>query len=166
MLKKFCTILLLCLISALAFAQTAQKQVLSEKDINGFITNYEHIMDAIDNLGDKYDYLFEGIDPNGGFESLIKMRSIKVPSEVQDILKKNGLGENGFEKVMVIIMGTGVILMEEDLESLTAEAGSDPKIAEYLNQARGGIKTLKDSINSKDLALITSKKNELFATLK
>ncbi|MCL2704998.1 MAG: hypothetical protein FWE72_02190 [Spirochaetaceae bacterium] len=166
MSKKITTILLFCLICTFAFAQTAQKQILSEKDINGFINNYEQIMDAIDNLGDKYDYLFEGIDPNGGFESLIKMRSIKVPAEVQDILKKNGLGDNGFEKVMVIIMGTGVILMEDDLDSLAAEAATDPKIKEYLKQARDGIKTLKDSINSKDLDLISSKKNELFSTLK
>ncbi|MCL2480529.1 MAG: hypothetical protein FWF38_02345 [Spirochaetaceae bacterium] len=165
MLKKLSAILLFCLISALAFAQTAPKQVLSEKDINSFIVNYKQIMEAFDLLGDKYDHIFEGIDTSEGFSAMIKMRSVKVPEEIQNILKKNGLGDNGFEKAMVIIQGTGAILVEEDLENLNAEAGKDPRISEYIKEARAGIKPLKDSINSKDLDLIKSKKAELFKVL-
>ena len=165
MLKKISTILLFCLISSLAFAQTAPKQVLSEKDINGFIKNYEQIMVAFDELGDKYDSLFADIDTSDGFNAMIKMRSIAVPAEIQDILKKNGLGDNGFEKAMVIIQGVGIIMMEEDFDSLNAEAVKDPKIAEYVKEAREDIKVLKDSIHTKDLALITNKKEELFKLL-
>ncbi len=165
MLKKLSTIILFCLIGSFAFAQTAPKQVLSEKDINNFIVNYKQIMAAFDALGDKYNYLFKDVEAKPGFESVIKMRSIAVPEEVQAILKKNGLGDNGFEKAMVIIQGTGVIFMEEDLNSLTNEAGSDPQITEYLKQARNGIKPLKDSINSKDFVLLNNKKDELFKLL-
>ena len=165
MLKKLSAILLFSLISSLAFAQTAPKQVLSEKDVNGFITNYEQIMLAFDEIGDKYDYIFEGIDANDGFSAMIKMRSIAVPAEIQDILKKNGLGDNGFEKAMVIIQGVGVILMEEDFESLDAETAADPKIKEYIKQARADMKVLKDSIHSKDFALLTKKKDELLQLL-
>jgi hypothetical protein len=165
MLKKLSVILLFCLISALAFAQTAPKQVLSEKDINNFIANYEQIMAAFDAMGDKYDYLFKEVSEAPGFESIIKMRSIAVPAEIQDILRKNGLGDNGFEKAMIIIQGTGVIYMEEDIDSLTAETGKDPKMEEYLKEARAGVEPLKKSINSKDLDLIKNKKVELFELL-
>jgi len=166
MLKRLSIILLFCLVGVFAFAQTAAKQVLSEKDITSFITNYKQIMVAFDTLGDKYDHLFEGIDPNGGFESMVKMRSIKVPAEIEDILRKNGLGNNGFEKSMIIIQGVGVLLMEEDLDMLTADAASkDPKIAASIKEAREGMKILKDSINSKDIDLINKKKEELFTLI-
>lgn len=169
MLKKLSTIILFCLIGALAFAQPAApapKQLLSEKEINSFITNYKQIMAAFDTLGNKYDHLFKDIDEKGGFESLLKMRKIAAPAEIQDVFKKNGLGNNGFEKAMVIIQGTMVILMEDDINSIEAEAGKDPKIAASIKEAKDEIKPLKDSINSKDLALLSNKKDELFKLLK
>ena len=165
MLKKSTIIVLFCMISSFAFAQTAPKQVLSEKDLNGFIANYEKIMAAFDEIGDKYDDLFKGLDEGNGFSGLIKMRSIAVPQEIQDVLKKNGLGDNGFEKAMVIIQGFGVIGMEEDFDSLSEEAAKDPKIADYVKEARKDLKVLKDSIHTKDLALIANKKEELFNLL-
>jgi len=165
MLKKLSVILFFCLISSLAFAQTAPKQVLSEKDITGFITNYQKIMDALDALGDKYDHLFKELENSPVFETMIKMRTIAVPAEVQDILKKNGLGDNGFEKAMVIIQGVGVIFMEEDINSMNAEAAANPKMAEAIKEAKASIKPLKDSINAKDLALINNKKDELYKLL-
>ena len=166
MLKKLSTIILFCLISALAFAQTAPKQILSERDINNFIANYEKITEAIDTLGDKYDHIFAELeDADSEFDMLIKMRSIKMPPEIQNILKANGLGDNGFEKAMVIIQGIMVIFMEDEFASLAAESGADPEVAEYLQYVRDSIKPLKDSINSRDLALLNNKKAELLELL-
>ena len=166
MFKKLITIILFCFISALAFAQTAPKQILSEKEVNSFITNYKQIMATFDTLGSKYDYLFKDIDENGGFESLIKIRKIAAPAEIQDILRKNGLGDNGFEKAMVIMHGVMVVLMEEHINAIAAESGTDPEVAASIKEARDEIKPLKDSINSKDLALLSNKKDELFKLLK
>ena len=163
MFKKLATILLFCLISSFAFAQTAPRQVLSERDINNFIANYDRIMDAIDELGDKYDHLFAELGEADGLQALIRIRSIAVPAEIQNILINNGLGENGFEKAMVIIQAIGLIYMEEAIDGM---AGStDPGVAEYIRELRNGIKPLRDSINNNDLALINRRKAELFRLL-
>ena len=170
MFKKISIIIMLCLISSLTFAQTAPKQVLSEKDINNFITNYKKIMDAFDILDDKYSHLFDSIDENSGFEGMIKMRSIKVPAEIQDIFRKNGLGDNGFEKVLIIIQGTMVVVMEDDIKSLSEKLEANKEwaetMAESIKQSREAVKTLKNSINNRDLALINSKKDKLIEILK
>jgi hypothetical protein len=166
MLKKIIAIIVFCLISTLAFAQTAPKQVLSAGDVNNFIANYDSIMDAFDTLGDKYDYIFKEVEHIPGFEKLIRMRTIAAPAAIQDILRKNGLGDNGFEKSMVIMQGIALILMEEDLDSLEAEAKNDPEVMEHVKQAKREIKPFKDSFNTRDIALINNKKNELFELLK
>ncbi|MCL2294213.1 MAG: hypothetical protein FWC36_05050 [Spirochaetes bacterium] len=147
MLKKLSAIMLFCLISSLAFAQTAPRQILSEKDINNFIANYEQIMDAFELLEDKYGYLFDEIDGTGA-ELMVKLRSVVVPEEIQEILRKNGLGDNGFEKAMLIIQGIRLAYMEE-----------------YIKQIREAIRPLEDSIDSRDLALINSRRDELFELL-
>ena len=163
MLKKLSTTILFCLISAFVFAQTAPRQVLSEQDINNFITNYDKIMQALNVLESKYDYLLKEIGTD--FESMIKIRTIEMPPEIQNILRANGLGNNGFEKVMVIIQGLTVLQLEGDLNMLLAAGSPDPMYIEYLNQSINSLKPLKDSINSRDLALLNNRKTELFQFL-
>jgi len=162
-MKKITTILLLCFISSFAFAQAAPRQILSEQDINNFINNYDRIMDAIDELGDKYDYLFAELQEAEGFDAIIKLRSIVVPPEVQAILRSHGLGENGFEKAMVIIQGIGLLYMEDAINSMAGN--TEPGVAEYIKEIRDGIKPLKDSISNNDIALINRRKAELFRLL-
>jgi hypothetical protein len=147
------------------FAQSAPKKVLSSKDIDAFAANFETLNGDLDALGDKYESVFAADENATPAEILAKLRTTKVPPEIQSILKKNGLGENGFEKLMVITIGFSALEMESYLNDQQAQYGSSPEFQPYLDKGMTQVKELKAAIHADDLALLTAKHDVLYPLL-
>jgi hypothetical protein len=161
----FAALSLLFVAESSIFAQAAPKKVLSSKDVESFATNFEALNGDLDALGDKYDSLFATDENASPSEILIKLRSTKVPQEIQAILKKNGLGENGFEKLMIITIGFSALEMETYLNEQQAQYGNSPEIQPYIDQGMTQVKELKAAIHKDDLALLESKHDLLYPLL-
>ena len=154
----------ICLVAVSLAAQAAPKKVLSGKDIEAFIANFDGIERDMDALGEKYDEYFEAEDQDGtASPSMIiaQMRARKVPEEVKAILKKHGLGDNGFEKIIVISAGFGALEMDSSIVAQEQEYADYPEMAGYLDQAKQQTSELKASIHKDDLSLISARSNEL-----
>ena len=159
-------VLTLLLVSQAAlFAQSAPKKVLSTKDVEVFAANFETLNGDLDALGDKYESVFATDENASPAEILAKLRATKVPSEIQDILKKNGLGENGFEKLMVITIGFSALEMESYLNDQQAQYGSSSEFQPYIDKGMTQVKDLKAAIHADDLALLTAKRDLLYPLL-
>lgn len=161
----FVALSLLFVAESSMFAQAAPKKVLSSKDVESFATNFEALNGDLDALGDKYDNLFATDENASPSEILTKLRSTKVPQEIQAILKKNGLGENGFEKLMIITIGFSALEMETYLNEQQAQYGSSPEIQPYIDQGMTQVNELKAAIHKDDLALLAAKHDLLYPLL-
>lgn len=156
---------LLLVSQAALFAQSAPKKVLATKDVEAFAANFETLNGDLDALGDKYESVFATDENASPAEILAKLRATKVPSEIQDILKKNGLGENGFEKLMVITIGFSALEMESYLNDQQAQYGSSSEFQPYIDKGMTQVKDLKAAIHADDLALLTAKRDLLYPLL-
>lgn len=163
-MKKFLSfavfVLVLC---SLSVAQTtAPKKVLTAKDIDIFVAKYPAIEADFEALGDKYDDLLDTDigDPSlGSFGAAIaQARATKVPAEIAAILKKHGLGENGFEKIMVISFGFVSLEMENVVKEQVNAPGMTSEMKSYMDGALMQVNEMKASIHKDDLALIASKR--------
>lgn len=161
MKKLFSLSLLLFFVGVVAFTQTAPSKILNTSDIEVFIENHESI-DASMNILDDYldDYYGEFDGPKEMIE-LIRIK--KTPQEIQDITIANGLGPNGLEKMIVIILSVGAFNMEELFFSQGLEM-NDSFNSEYgseLQTIKEEIDSLKSSVHTDDLELIKSYYNKL-----
>jgi hypothetical protein len=165
--KLAATVALLCLAAAL-FAQAAPKKVLSAKDVDGFIKNYATIEADLEALGDKYaDFFASSEDDNEEDigKIIARTRSLEVPAEIQEVLKKNGLGENGFEKFMVITFGFYALYMESNLDGEAFLSSEDPEMKAIYDEYMTMVNGMKEAVHKDDLSLVESKEAELMAVL-
>lgn len=158
-------------------AQGAPKRVLSPKDIDAFVANFETLSEDIEAIEERYPNLFspEGTDVGDGsaepdafsvrdvspVEDLRAMRATKVPDEVDAVFKKHGLGSNGFEKYIVIVSSVGVIGVLESHDGQRAAYAEYPEMIEYLSQVKTQMEAMKAEIDPADYALVESRKSEL-----
>jgi hypothetical protein len=166
-------IMMLCLVCA-SFAQTAPKKILSAKDVDAFIANHAAIETDLEALGDKYDKYFDipGVNPapnQGGAvpdmaAEINALRATKVPAEVQSIMQKHGMGDNGFEKYIVISYGFGALYLEKMLKMQSASQAQTPEMKPYMDQAQQRVAQMKATVNSSDLALVSARLDDLAAT--
>jgi hypothetical protein len=168
MMKKLAAAVALLCVAALVFAQSEPKKVLSAKDVDGFITNYATIEADLDALGDKYAEFFNA-DTSSEEDDISKMiantRALKVPDEIQAILKKDGLGDNGFEKFMVITFGFYAIYMEMNLDAEAFLSSEDPEMKAIYDEYMAMVNNMKDAIHKDDLKVIEARKDDLLALL-
>lgn len=161
-MKKVVSLSLILFLCAAAFAQNPPR-VLAQKDVDAFVANFAAINADIDALGDKYDEFFSGGDEDAGIEQFYAaIHSSKVPAEVAAIFKKYGLGDNGFEKAMVISVGFSALESEGTLKQQIEESGMDG--AEF-EGAFGWIASIKTTLHKDDLALVNSNRDALRATM-
>jgi len=153
---------ILLLTMASLSAQTPPKKVLSSKDVDSFAANFEALNDDLDAVGGKYDDIFGSNENESPSQILAKLRTTKIPAEIQDILRKHGLGENGFEKLMTITIGFSALEMETYLNDQLAQYGSSPEVQPYIDQGMAQVKELKAAIHKDDLALLASKRDLLY----
>lgn len=147
------------------YAEDAPKKILAAKDIDAFIANFETLNADLDAVGDKYDDVFKTSEDAGPAQILKDLRKVKVPQEIKDILKKNGLGENGFEKLMVITIGFSAIEMEKYLDAQREQYAQAPDAQEFIDQSMAQVKEIKTVIHKDDLALLTNKREALYPVL-
>lgn len=148
----------------LGFAQTPKK-VLSAGDIDAFIKNFNAMEADLEALGDKYDDYFgfqEADDPDYDFvANFNKIRTIKIPAEVEAIYRKHGLGNNGLEKTMVITIGVSVVLGEQ----MMAAYADMPEAALYMDTMKAQFDLMRSIIHPDDIALVSKRATEIAAVL-
>ena len=171
--KILASILVLCLCGA-SFAQTAPKKILAAKDIDAFISNHAAIETDLEALGDKYDKYFDipGANPEASpagsvpdmAAAINALRATKVPEEVQAIMRKHGMGDNGFEKYIVISYGFGALYLEKMLKMQSASQARTPEMKPYMDQAQQSVAQMKATVDGSDLALVSARLDDLAAT--
>ena len=178
MMKKIIASVLLFSLAFASFAQTAPKKVLSAKDVDAFIANHAAIESDLEALGDKYDKYFnipgmDQEDPQNAAApgsvpdmsaAINALRATKVPAEVQAIMQKHGMGDNGFEKYIVISYGFGALYLEKMLKMQSTAQAQTPEMKPYLDQAQQSVAQMKATVHSSDLALVSARLDDLAAT--
>lgn len=155
-----------------AFAQTEPKKVLSAEDVDAFIVNQVAIQTDLEALGDKYNDYFQL--PEGDAEtaadgniadSINRLRSVKIPDEVQEIMRKHGLGDNGFEKYIVISYCFGALYFDQMINMRFSGQTLNPEMQAYMDQMKAGVEQMKASVHANDLALVSTRLADLAAVL-
>lgn len=163
---RFSLFCLLALFLPSAYAQTAPAKVLSSGDVSAYVANFQTIQDQLDALGDKYDdYFFDPFEDEEDDADLAasfrRLREVKPPAEVEAIMKKNGLGDRGFLKFVVISYCTGIAFMEASYAGYAAQYEESPEMMSYLEASMENLKAMKAVIHPADLKLVSSRLNEL-----
>jgi hypothetical protein len=172
MQKKIVFVLELVFLCCAVFAEGTPKKVLSARDVDAFIANNEAITADLDRLGDKYNDYFDvaalegsAADPAEVRMAIANLRATKVPGEVQSVFKKNGMGDNGFEKYIVIVYGYGSLYFDKMLREQLAGKPVTPEMRPYVDQAAASVDIMKASVHKDDLSLLSSRLNDLIAIL-
>lgn len=165
-MRKLVTILVLAIFAmSMATAQQSPKKVLSGKDIDVFIANYEALGADLDALEGKYDYIFEDTEELAEGDDLgatfTKLRAIEVPGEIRDIFKKHGLGANGFEKMIVITSAFQSLEMDTQVALYREQFKDNPEMAPYLDQAETQNESLRTSLHKSDMKLVEARMDDL-----
>ncbi|QQO08641.1 hypothetical protein [Breznakiella homolactica] len=161
MKRKYLLVLFIC-IGAAVFAQSGSPAaVLSAGDVDAFIKNFESIQADLEKLGPVYENFAESFDPEDNPNIMAQVQAMPVPAEIKQVFRKNGLGDNGWPKMIAILLGASAIYMEDALKSQEAEFMAVPQMAEYFEQLKLQVKMLKDSIHPSDIRLIDQRKADL-----
>ena len=161
MTKKICITVCLVLVGAFAFAQAQPRAVLSKADIDNFVKNYAAIDEVMSSLpsGDT-DIKMDDNEDIGA--SVAKARNAKIPADASAKLARLGLGNNGFEKCIVISFGTTAVFSEEMFKAF-AESGLD--MNEGGSDFMKNIAAMKAAIHINDYNLIKSRIDDLVAVM-
>lgn len=156
--------------AAPAFAETSPEKVLSPADITAYAANFTAIQEALDALGDKYDDLFPDVfdteDENADLAaSFRRLREVSPPAEITAIMKKNGLGDRGFVKFVVISYCVGISAMETAFDMYAAQYAGNAQMDTYLMESKKNMDAMKSAIHPADLALVAARQDELIPLL-
>jgi hypothetical protein len=154
---------MVCLcVSVIAFAQSQPKQVLAKADIDNFVKNFTAIQELLDAHVDDLTSVTEGMDT---FEAddmqatFAKIRSFAVPPDLKKGLSGLGMGDNGFEKIMVILYSVGIVMSDQMLQEMGVEEQEGAAIIKEQMQS------MRDCIHVADMSLIASRSEELMSIL-
>ena len=164
MLKKIFIAAFLVCIGVFAFAQAQPKAILSKADVDTFVKNYAKINEILDSYDAELSSLdtdFSGMAGKTITDMINKARNFSVSAKLRGDLAKFGLGNNGFEKCMVIIYGMTAIYMEEILKGV----GGGDNSKEVNDMIKNQINPMKAAIHAGDFKLITAQKDALIALL-
>jgi len=162
------TLVLFALCAAfLLGAQEAPRKVLSDRDVDAFIANAHGIEADLDALGDRYDQSYAlGALASGGTSSpssFLEYRNVKVPAEVEAVMKKHGLGDGGFEKYLVIAIGFGALFMEQTMAVQLQAYADMPEMQAAMTEARAAAGAMKAAVHPDDLDLLSRRMADLAA---
>lgn len=167
-MKKLITVVVFAVLAvSMVAAQQSPKKILSGKDIDAFIENYEALEADLDALEGKYDYIFEETEQFSEGDDLgstfSRLRAIEVPDEIRDIFKKHGLGSNGFEKMIVITSAFQSLEMDNQVAMYREQFKDNPEMASYLDQAEAQNESLRTSLHKADMKTVESRMDDLRA---
>lgn len=150
-------------IGAVLFAQSVPGKVLSISDITNFIANFDVISDAMDSLEDDYDDYYGDMDDPA--ETMAMIRSKPAPKPIQQIMIDNGLGANGLEKVFVISIGAGAVMMEDLFFSQGIDLSNMDETEPFVEELIMMLDEMKSLIHKDDYKLIYDNSAELTSML-
>lgn len=152
--------------------QAAPKKILTAKEVGSYIANKKAIEADLEALGDKYSEYFEDIEVESPEASNVDpavafadMRAMKIPAEIQAVMKKNGLGDNGYEKFLVITYGFGALYFERQIDAQLAGQTASPEMKPFIDQMKLAAAQMKAGVHSSDLALISARYDDLVAVM-
>ena len=160
MIKKICFLLVFICIGSFVFAQAQPRAILAKADIDTFVKNYDAIQEVLDSHTDELSSLemdFSDMDEKTIIASISKARSFPVSAKLRAALAPFKLGNNAFEKCMVILFGMSVVYLEE----MVKEMKNEPEMKEFVAEFDRQIKPIKAAIHANDLRLINAQKDEL-----
>ena len=155
-------VLALALVSTAVYAQAAPAKILTQNDIESFLSNFEQIQNEMEDLGDKYNDLFDSEDFESGVGLAIRSaRALRMPAEIQAVFNRNGMGNNGFEKMLVITFAISSIEMQETIEENREMYSGIPEMEEYMKEFEQQILDIRSEIHADDLRLVTANRARL-----
>jgi hypothetical protein len=161
-----CTIVFFCT-GTFVFAQAKPKAVLAKSDIDNFLKNYEKIVQIIDSHDSEFSSIDMDLSDKEGREltdAILKARNFSVSAKLREELSALGMGNNGFEKCLVIIFGTGIAFLENMIASIkNMDGGADSKELDEI--IKNQINPIKAAIHDSDYKLIVSRKDDLMSIL-
>lgn len=164
--RIICLPVFLCCVGIFAFGQSAPAQKLEASDINSFLKNYDAIQASMAAL----DYDLDNVlaDVEGPQEMLNHFRNNETPKEIQDIMRVNGFGSDGLEKITIIIISASGFNLEDmflsngiDLNDISGHEHSSE-----LKEFRDEIDTVRELVHPEDLALIRGRTAEIMQVIK
>jgi hypothetical protein len=159
-------------LTAQSAGQSAPKKILSAREVGSFISEKSAIEEDLGALGNKYDDYFADMDAGSTDEAnpdplaaFGKLRAMKIPAEIQDVMKKHGLGDNGFEKYIVITYGFGALYLERQIDAQLTGQEITPEMKPYVDQMRLVATQMKAGVHASDINLISDRYDDLFAVM-
>ena len=163
MIKKICIMAVLFSVGAFAFAQAQPKAILSRSDVDNFVKNFDDIQEAMDEHEDELSSLtmdFSGMEGAKITAQIATIRGFAASAGLRAKLARFGLGNNAFEKCMVILYGMSVIYVEQMFGMMGGEIDKD--MAAMIDAQ---IKPIKAAIHASDLSLVSARKDDLLPLL-
>lgn len=161
MSRIICLPVFLCCVGILAFGQPAPAQKLEASDIEAFLKNYDAIETSMDALEYDLDNVLAGVE--GPQEMMDYFRNNDTPKEIQDIMRSNGLGSDGLEKMTIIILGAYSFHIEDLFLSRGIDLNdiSGHEYSSELKEIRDEIDTVRGLVHPADLELIRGRAAEI-----
>ncbi len=147
------------------FAQEAPLAVLSQADIDRFLSDFNAIDTEMNALGDKYEDLYQTTPDDPIPVMIAKVRAVEVPAEISEIFTRHGLGTNGFEKVLVLTFAYSYYEMEKSLAQMAVEYAGDSELMAYLEEYKTQVALIKSAIHPSDLEVVEKNREALRAIL-
>lgn len=151
-------LLLFCALS-IAAQEAAPRKLLSRSDVIAYRDNHEQIEEDLDALEDD-DPAFAmaalAFMPGFGNAEYDELYGYAVPAKLDSIMRKNGMGSNGFQKFVVITWGAFIAASTVELQQQETMAALYPGMASMLEATRAIIKAYEQSIHPDDLQLVIS----------
>jgi len=166
MIRRFLVaVFALALVSTAVYAQSVPAKILTQHDIDNFCSNFEQIQNELAQIGDRYNDLFASEDFEGGIgQSIRSARALTMPTEIQDLFSRNGLGSNGFEKMLVITFAISSIEMQKTVAEQREMYTDIPEIEEYMKDFEQQIHDIRSEIHADDLLLVSANYARLLET--
>ena len=169
MFNRTFTALSLLLIAATAFAQQAPKKVLSQADINAFNQHIEAINRDLESVESPIDIM--EINPMAMDEGndltayITNMRNTPASPAVQAIFRKYGLGDNGFEKYLVILFSVSAEATKREMAEVRDLYAVMPEGASFIASIDSMITQMEAALHRDDRALVLSQIDSLISLI-
>lgn len=152
-------------VSTLAVAQTQVTKILSASDITAMINHGEAIADELDAVELPLDWTAASIMDLEEGDDLVtyvnNLRKTPVSAEVRAIFRKYGLGDNGFEKYIVMTIAISTEVTRAELEEVKALYAMMPEGESFTIDLDKMLVRMEETVHPADLQLVRSRLGEL-----
>lgn len=152
-------------VSTLAVAQTQVTKILSASDITAMINHGDAIADELDAVEVPVDWTaaaFMNMEEGDDLVTYMNnLRKTPVSAEVRAIFRKYGLGDNGFEKYIVMTIAISTEVTRAELEEVKALYAMMPEGESFTIDLDKMLVRMEETVHPADLQLVRSRLGEL-----